>query len=149
MAQFLKDELSNECESLLVDSKSNVKRVNLLDASCELSVHNDFDIRNTLEPEKNYNGFDETFINKIPEEGKSANSNLSWLRNDYEQYQNFLSGLSWEEFSKSLHQILSSEKSNDELQNELIEMLGFDLFELIIEILNKRRSILDSFNTGM
>lgn len=35
--------------------------------------------------------------------------------------------------------ILKSQKSNDEIQNELFELMGFDKFELILEILENRK----------
>lgn len=38
--------------------------------------------------------------------------------------------------------ILKSSRSNEELQNELFDLLGFDKFELILEILENRKSIL-------
>ncbi|KAK9744309.1 N-terminal helicase PWI domain [Popillia japonica] len=42
-----------------------------------------------------------------------------------------------------MFQILASNRSNNELQNELFEMLGFDAFELISEMLDNRKSIVD------
>lgn len=42
---------------------------------------------------------------------------------------------------------LKSQQSNDELQNELFELMGFDKFELIQEILENRKQFVKSFDT--
>lgn len=67
------------------------------------------------------------------------------MKEQYTKHKLLIPGLTWEDFASSLVQILSSSKSDDELQNELIEMLGFDLFEFIAEILSKRQLILEAF----
>lgn len=43
--------------------------------------------------------------------------------------------------------ILKSQRSNDELQNELFELMGFDKFEIIQEILQNRKHVLKHFDT--
>ncbi|XP_055382886.1 activating signal cointegrator 1 complex subunit 3 [Condylostylus longicornis] len=50
-----------------------------------------------------------------------------------------------EELINSLIEVLKSTKSNDELQNDLFEFLGFDKFELIEDILNNRAVVIDKF----
>lgn len=42
---------------------------------------------------------------------------------------------------------LKSQRSNDELQNELFELMGFDKFEIIQEILENRKSIIKYLDT--
>ncbi|KAG5681795.1 hypothetical protein PVAND_011203 [Polypedilum vanderplanki] len=44
--------------------------------------------------------------------------------------------------------ILKSQKSNDELQNELFELLGFDKFEMILEILDNRKVLLKNLDAN-
>lgn len=83
-----------------------------------------------------YNGDTATTLPK-----DTDNDYRNYLENQYEEYQSILLGLSQEEFCKSMQQILQSEKSNDELQNELFEMLGIDGFELILKLLENRRNI--------
>lgn len=59
------------------------------------------------------------------------------------------------EVVESLISVLKSKKSNEELQNELIELLGFDKFDVLETILEKRKEILknidqeDKFNKLM
>ncbi|XP_025099015.1 LOW QUALITY PROTEIN: activating signal cointegrator 1 complex subunit 3-like [Pomacea canaliculata] len=45
------------------------------------------------------------------------------------------------ELNVTLVNVLSSSRSNDELQNELFDLLGFDRFELIQSLLENRRSL--------
>lgn len=44
--------------------------------------------------------------------------------------------------------MLKSQKTNDELQNELFDLLGFDKFELILEILENRKVLLKNLETS-
>lgn len=48
---------------------------------------------------------------------------------------------------QSLITLLNSPRSNDEMQNDLFELLGFDKFEFIQEILEHRQDITDSLKT--
>lgn len=48
---------------------------------------------------------------------------------------------------ESLIATLKSQRSNDELQNELFELMGFDKFEVIQEILENRKQILNQLDT--
>ena len=47
------------------------------------------------------------------------------------------------ELIDNLVELLKSGKSNEELQNELFDFLGFDKFEFIMEILQNRKDIID------
>lgn len=69
-----------------------------------------------------------------------------YLKLQYEQFKDILLGLSYDEFSKSILQMLQTGKSNDALQNELFEMLGFNAFELISVLLDNRKSIVSNSN---
>ncbi|KAB0798855.1 hypothetical protein PPYR_06735 [Photinus pyralis] len=70
----------------------------------------------------------------------------SWLKERYNQYKTLMPGLLCEEFVNSVHQLLSSNKKEDELQNDFIEMLGFDLFELVADILSNRAHLSQTAN---
>lgn len=50
-------------------------------------------------------------------------------------------GVSSSEFSDSIIQLLNCPKSTDELQNELFDFLGYDNFELTLELLEHRKDI--------
>ena len=78
---------------------------------------------------------------KPVENGSAPSSN--WLELNYDKYGDILSGFSGAEFCDSMYQILASTKTNNELQNELFELLGFEAFELISEMLDNRRTIVD------
>ncbi|XP_075226481.1 activating signal cointegrator 1 complex subunit obelus isoform X2 [Lycorma delicatula] len=56
-------------------------------------------------------------------------------------------GLSVEEFCETVMTLLKSGRSNDELQNEMFELLGFDRFELIQLLLQHRNDIV--FNNSV
>lgn len=45
---------------------------------------------------------------------------------------------------QSMITLLNSPRSNDDIQNDLFELLGFDKFEFIEEILQHRQQITDS-----
>ncbi|KAK4887058.1 hypothetical protein RN001_003329 [Aquatica leii] len=64
----------------------------------------------------------------------------TWLKECYTQYKDLMPGLTCEEFLNSVQQLLASKKTDDELQNDLIEMLGFDLFELVADLLHHRNA---------
>lgn len=49
-------------------------------------------------------------------------------------------------FVDPLISIVKSQRSNDEIQNELFELLGFDKFEIIQEILENRANLVKNFN---
>ncbi|KAK9744289.1 N-terminal helicase PWI domain [Popillia japonica] len=89
------------------------------------------------EPKSSDHAFSMTYKEEI------KNTSENWLEQGYDKYKHILPGFSKEEFCKSMFQILASNRSNNELQNELFEMLGFDAFELISEMLDNRKSIVD------
>uniref|UniRef100_A0AAV2MBR4 Activating signal cointegrator 1 complex subunit 3 n=1 Tax=Knipowitschia caucasica TaxID=637954 RepID=A0AAV2MBR4_KNICA len=68
------------------------------------------------------------------------------LRTEVQKYLNGgnMISSSVEELSTSLFEMLSSPRSNDELQNELFELLGPEGLEMISLLLQKRSSIVDS-----
>uniref|UniRef100_A0A8C6SMC7 Activating signal cointegrator 1 complex subunit 3 n=1 Tax=Neogobius melanostomus TaxID=47308 RepID=A0A8C6SMC7_9GOBI len=70
------------------------------------------------------------------------------LRTEVETYLNGgnMISSSPEELCSSLFEMLSSHRSNDELQNELFELLGPDGLEMISVLLQKRTSIVDSLS---
>lgn len=68
-----------------------------------------------------------------------------WLKSKFSEFEARIPGLSWNNFSESLIQLLLSGQSNERLQNELAELLGFDAFELILEVLQDREQIIKDF----
>ena len=63
--------------------------------------------------------------------------NGSWLRNQCEHY----FGDSGSDLCSALFDILSSDKDNEAIQNEVFELLGFDRFEFIQTLLANRHRI--------
>ncbi|GFO03568.1 activating signal cointegrator 1 complex subunit 3-like [Plakobranchus ocellatus] len=49
------------------------------------------------------------------------------------------------ELSTTIYDVLSSQRSDNELQNEMFELLGFERFELIQQLLEKRDQIIKSW----
>nr|CAD7572321.1 unnamed protein product [Timema californicum] len=70
----------------------------------------------------------------------------SWLEKEVKKYYEVKnpSGLSIEEFLETVVTMLRSGRTNDELQNELFDLLGFDRFELIQMLLQHRTDIVYS-----
>ncbi|XP_071112657.1 activating signal cointegrator 1 complex subunit 3-like [Haliotis cracherodii] len=69
----------------------------------------------------------------------------SWLLQEVRKY--FSSGetdigLSLEDLSTTIFEVLCSTKTDEELQNELFELLGFDRFELIQSLLSNRSRLM-------
>lgn len=54
------------------------------------------------------------------------------------------SNISSADILQSIITFLNSPRSNDDMQNDLFELLGFDKFEFIQEILSHRQDITDS-----
>lgn len=68
----------------------------------------------------------------------------TWLETKVKAlYENEL-GMSSADILQSMITFLNSPRSNDELQNDLFELLGFDKFEFIQETLEHRRDIINS-----
>ncbi|CAH0402336.1 unnamed protein product [Chilo suppressalis] len=69
--------------------------------------------------------------------------NKTWLETKVkEQYVN--STISSADILQSIITLLNSPRSNDEMQNDMFELLGFDKFEFIQEILEHRQDITES-----
>lgn len=63
-----------------------------------------------------------------------------------ELYENS-NGLSSADILQSVITLLNSPRSNDDIQNDLFELLGFDKFEFIQELLEHRNDVLNSLKT--
>lgn len=53
-------------------------------------------------------------------------------------------GISSADILQSIITFLNSSRTNDDMQNDLFELLGFDKFEFIQELLEHRQDIIDS-----
>lgn len=86
---------------------------------------------------------------QIPSSGTSSGEasnkdeiNGSWLRNQCEHYfGNSSSDLSVLDLCSALFDILSSDRDNEAIQNEIFDLLGFDRFEFIQTLLANRHRI--------
>lgn len=58
-----------------------------------------------------------------------------------------MSGISSADILQSVITFLNSPRTNDELQNDMFELLGFDKFEFILEILEHRQDIINSLKS--
>lgn len=89
--------------------------------------------------------FSEDIIAELVDDSVAGDKQLNyktWLIENYNMKKNYISWLSCDDFMTSVLELLSLKKNNEELQNDFIELLGFDLFELIIEILSNRENLL-------
>ncbi|KAJ0172310.1 hypothetical protein K1T71_012283 [Dendrolimus kikuchii] len=68
----------------------------------------------------------------------------SWLETKVKDLYDDTSGISSADILQSVITFLNSPRTNDELQNDLFELLGFDKFEFILEILEHRQDIINS-----
>ncbi|XP_071801677.1 activating signal cointegrator 1 complex subunit 3-like [Asterias amurensis] len=91
-----------------------------------------------------------TAFNKQSKSAPSANAkamSLGWLKKQIEgQYGQGSSplGMSVDSLCSKLLGDLTSGKSNDELQNQLFELLGFECFELIEQLLTNRAKLVQA-----
>ncbi|KAJ8709095.1 hypothetical protein PYW07_008921 [Mythimna separata] len=80
---------------------------------------------------------------KVPVAVPESKFGKTWLETKVkEQYEN--TGISSTDILQSIITLLNSPRSNDEMQNDLFELLGFDKFEFILEILEHRTDIINS-----
>ncbi|XP_070568490.1 activating signal cointegrator 1 complex subunit 3-like [Ptychodera flava] len=73
----------------------------------------------------------------------------NWLLEEVRKYYSSDLDMSVENWCESIFDILSSAKSNDELQNDLFELLGFDRFELMQKLLDNRQKIISAAINGV
>eukprot|EP00118_Oscarella_pearsei_P012973 m.99165 g.99165 ORF g.99165 m.99165 type:complete len:2211 (+) comp37045_c0_seq2:40-6672(+) len=83
-------------------------------------------------------------------EEKNVHSvDASWLRRCCEShFVKGVSGMSVADMFSMLFDILSSTRSDDDIQNELFDLLGFEKFDLIQEMLTNRHEIIHSTLSG-
>lgn len=106
-------------------------------------IHPHFYIDNK-KPQKKNNSFSMALVEPSHSGSyvQTKKSNSLTLADYYSKYSSNLGSFSCDEFVNSMQQILSSSKRNEELQNELFEMLGFEVFELISALLDNRNELL-------
>ncbi|XP_053615369.1 activating signal cointegrator 1 complex subunit 3 [Plodia interpunctella] len=91
--------------------------------------------------------FSMKYINNIEQVAKPepvSKFTKSWLEVKIKELYNDSSGMSGTDALQSIITFLNSPRSNDELQNDLFDLLGFDKFEFIQEMLVHRQEITDS-----
>lgn len=78
-------------------------------------------------------------ISEIPLAAGSASGedNMDFLM-EYSKHSSNFTDMPYETFCETIFKILSSDKSDDQLQNELFDMLGFNSFEFISNLLKNR-----------
>jgi activating signal cointegrator complex subunit 3 len=83
---------------------------------------------------------------KEEEKSKSTNTDGMWLRRCCEKHFRDVgkNGLTVTDMHSALFKVLSSGRGNDAIQNELFDLVGFDNFDLIQELLARREEIVAS-----
>lgn len=146
----LKSEFSDECKDYIFKNKLSLKR----------QIFNNVDYEPQSLSQIHFQQPKECYYYQMREKvEKKIETNTSFsmsytptadsvkavsLADYFNKFKNNLPGFILEEFTDSIMQKLSSDKSSIELQNELFEMLGFDAFELISELLDHREAIIKS-----
>lgn len=73
----------------------------------------------------------------------------SWLIEECEKHtSSSKGGLCTEDLFSALFDMLSSERTSEEIQNDLLELLGFDAIELITRLLKERFNIVNAIIDG-
>ncbi|XP_006824124.2 activating signal cointegrator 1 complex subunit 3-like [Saccoglossus kowalevskii] len=72
----------------------------------------------------------------------------NWLRLEVEKYYGGDDGMTAQIWCETIFDELCSSKTNDELQNDLFELLGFDRFEFIQTLLSNRHKVLNAAMNG-
>lgn len=87
---------------------------------------------------------DNTKNNSQPQASNGFSS--SWLFNQCEKHlsQQTDSALNITDLTSAVFEILNSTRSNDEIQNDMFDLLGFDAFDLILKILEHRNDIIQA-----
>lgn len=73
----------------------------------------------------------------------SSSQELQWLRSQLNQVAS-QSSMTTDELYSTVLGIVTSESSDDDLQSTLPEIIGYEHLDLIIEIISRRQSLIDS-----
>ncbi|XP_074644659.1 activating signal cointegrator 1 complex subunit 3-like [Tubulanus polymorphus] len=113
----------------------------------ELEFSSDTDSEDVnVEFDMKYSNIDHASAVKVNDRQKtySKKYDANWLLAQIESEFDSESSVSAPEMCTTVLNILATSKSDDELQNELFELLGFDRFELIQELLQRRLQVVKS-----
>ncbi|CAF4841730.1 unnamed protein product [Pieris macdunnoughi] len=102
----------------------------------ESSFVNDFSMK--YSNENNKSNLEQVKPRQEPKFGKV------WLETKVRELYESSGGMTSADVLQSIITLLNSPRSNDEMQNDLFELLGFDKFEFIQEILEHRQDITES-----
>ncbi|GAB6024989.1 activating signal cointegrator 1 complex subunit [Chamberlinius hualienensis] len=120
---------------------------------CEVVEYPDLCFNFYDEDELNFaGGFDMRYTSTepVPVSAKkliSDKKNFGWIKERIKQHCHYLDQNGVDNISQSTFGQLCSDKTNEELQNELFDLLGFERFELIQELLSNRSAIVKSPST--
>ncbi|OWF45882.1 Activating signal cointegrator 1 complex subunit 3 [Mizuhopecten yessoensis] len=81
----------------------------------------------------------------------SSQYDAGWLQREVKKYYptgDSALGMTTEDISSTIFDVLISSKTDQELQNDLFELLGFDRFELIENLLQNRKVVIQSSLTS-
>lgn len=84
----------------------------------------------------------------MKDESSSSSVHHSWLIGECEKHASSSKGLAADDLFSALFDMLSSERTNEEIQNDLLELLGFDAIELITKLLHERYGIVNAILDG-
>ncbi|KAI1779754.1 Sec63-domain-containing protein [Hypoxylon cercidicola] len=87
------------------------------------------------------------FIDESNGQLDSGSNKLAWFAEQCSIVASKKGGLSPDAFQAQILEILGSQRSEDELQSSLTDLVGFDDFDFIIQLLSERHEITSSFAT--
>ncbi|KAK6170203.1 hypothetical protein SNE40_018654 [Patella caerulea] len=88
--------------------------------------------------------------NNDQDRGPKAKKDMKWLETEIRKYfveEETSLGMPVSQLTSTVFDVLSSTRSDNELQNELFDLLGFDRFELIQMLLENRKKVVKSVVT--
>lgn len=145
--------LSDECREFLEtkDNEKNTKKLwggqIKLQPNSVINVKTDF-LQDLTPPPPTHKTFTNFSMEYKTSDGQSSQSQSNSTKNGNLYNRTWLSKHVNPDLINTFIDMLKSSKSNDELQNELFDMLGFDKFEVIQEILINRKTVIQKVESS-
>lgn len=149
----INSELSDECRQFL-QTEDNEKKTKKLwgnqikfNTNSILNVKTDF-LQDLTPPPTTHKTFTNFSMKYQTNDGPSTQNQNNSMKNGNLYNRAWLSKHVNPDLINTFIEMLKSSKSNDELQNELFDMLGFDKFEVIQEILINRKTVIQKVESS-
>ncbi|CAG9112769.1 unnamed protein product [Plutella xylostella] len=149
--QFIKEELSEETkenqklwgEHIVIKcvpyrpAKKHLPRLTTKLATA--NIGDDFSMKYSVQPQT-LQPVEKNIVKKVPE----SKYNKTWLETKMKELYEGNPDISSADILQSVITLLNASRNNEEIQNDMFELLGFDKFEFIQELLQNRQNVLNS-----